>query len=63
MRWTCFCIFSSFSPTLYLLTKEIDAALLAIDKYGDNMFALGYAIGTIKSIQQDIETLINLKNN
>jgi hypothetical protein len=48
---------------LTLLTKQIDAALLQIDKYGDNMFALGYAIGTIKSIQQDIETLINLKNN
>jgi len=48
---------------LTLLTKEIDAALLQIDKYGDSMFALGYAIGTIKSIQQDIKTLINLKNN
>lgn len=46
---------------LMLLTKEIDADLLAIDKYGDNMFALGYAIGTIKSIKENIETLINLK--
>jgi hypothetical protein len=48
---------------LTLLSKQIDAALLDIDKYGNNMFALGYAIGTIKSIKEDIETLINLKNN
>jgi hypothetical protein len=48
---------------LTLLTKEIDAALLQIDKYGDNMFALGYAIGTIKSIKEDIKTLTSLKNN
>lgn len=48
---------------LMLLIKELDAALFAIDKYGDTMFALGYAIGTIKSIKEDIKTLTNLKNN